>query len=116
MSELDNTINLGEHRAGFDRMTGKFSLFEGSKELVTLTADEAYRLLTWLQEHYGDRLYQEALESGSPQHAAAKQISEEEIRLVQQAQVSSTPEFDNLLRQEFERQEGSSGSEAQGGK
>jgi hypothetical protein len=116
MSNLESNINLGEHQATFDRTTGKFSLSDGNKLLVTLTADEAYRLLLWLQERYGDRLYQEALESGTPQHAAAKKISEEEIRLVEQAQVpENAPEFDALVRQGFEQQEGSGGPEVERG-
>lgn len=115
MSNQENIIDLGEHQASFDKATGKLSIYD-EKQMIHLSADEAYHLLIWMQDHYSDRLYQQALESGSAQHAAAKQISEEEIKLVEEAQVpGNTPAIDKLIREEMGREDAGGEPETESG-
>ena len=115
MNNQEDSMNLGQHQVTFDAATGNLSIFD-EKQMVRLSADEAYRLLTWMQSHYSDRLYQETLERGSPQHVAATEISNEEIRLVQQAQEPvHSPIIDQLVQREIERQEGTAEREAESG-
>lgn len=114
-AQQGKTINLGEHQAFFEKTTDKLSLFD-EKQMIRLSADEAYRLLIWLQAHYSDRLSQQARAGGTAEHAAAKEISEEEIQLVEEAQVPQTPAIDDLVQREIEREEGGGEPAAEGGR
>jgi hypothetical protein len=57
MSDQENTVDLGQHRASFDEASGKLSIEDG-QERVHLSEDETYRLLVWLNDLHHDRLYE----------------------------------------------------------
>ncbi len=59
--EQDDTYNLGDHTAELNKL-GMLVLSEPGTSM-TLSAEEAYKLLTWLYDNHRDTLYKLAHQS-----------------------------------------------------